>query len=122
MVAPTRDERIPAVAGAIAPGAASSTRDGPHSPAESPYAYLPRLVRRPERDALGAQVVSGQDELLDAAAIQLDNFIAGRHMDFRLPMAVRDVDGNELQLSAWSLTTQMQRARSVGVGKGPGGD
>jgi len=77
-----------------------------------PHVYQPRRPRiAPE--TFGRRVAPGQDKLLDAAIRQLDNYLAGRRMDFPLPTTIPDVDGDPIHLSVWDLVTHVQRSRAT---------
>ncbi|MEY9894470.1 O6-methylguanine-DNA--protein-cysteine methyltransferase [Catenulispora sp. MAP5-51] len=74
--------------------------------------YQPSRPRRLTTENLGRPVAKGEDELLDAAATQLDHYLAGRRTNGRLPMTIPDADGKPIQLSAWELVTRIQHRRA----------
>lgn len=66
--------------------------------------YFRHHIRRPAQEALGTEVDSGADPLLDAAAAQLTEYLAGGRRDFDLPF---DAQGDAFQHAVWSILEEI---------------
>jgi methylated-DNA-[protein]-cysteine S-methyltransferase len=66
--------------------------------------YFRHHIRRPAQEAFGTEVDSGADPLLDAAAAQLTEYLAGGRRDFDLPF---DAQGDAFQHAVWSILEEI---------------
>ncbi|WP_238011404.1 hypothetical protein KZZ52_32890 [Dactylosporangium sp. AC04546] len=72
--------------------------------------YFRHHVRRPSQEAFdseafGSEVVDSTDSLLNEAARQLRDYLAGRRREFDLPLAA---GGDEFQHAVWDIVKGIQ--------------
>ncbi|WP_018179207.1 methylated-DNA--[protein]-cysteine S-methyltransferase [Jongsikchunia kroppenstedtii] len=71
--------------------------------------YFRRHIRRPADDTFGPRMDSGDDVLLDEAARQLTDYLAGDRRVFDLPV---DAVGDDFQRSVWTIACAIARGRT----------
>ncbi|MFB7496500.1 methylated-DNA--[protein]-cysteine S-methyltransferase [Streptomyces sp. NPDC056161] len=67
--------------------------------------YFGRHARRPPQETLGPEVTGSADSLLDEAARQLGDYLAGRRRWFELPLAA---EGDSFQRAVWDIVKSVQ--------------
>ncbi|MBB1242902.1 methylated-DNA--[protein]-cysteine S-methyltransferase [Streptomyces durbertensis] len=76
--------------------------------------YFAEHARRPAQEAFGPRVTPGEDGLLDDAAGQLHDYLAGRRRDFALPLAPH---GDAFQLDVWELVATVTHGTTTTYGE-----
>ncbi|HWC22771.1 MAG TPA: methylated-DNA--[protein]-cysteine S-methyltransferase [Flexivirga sp.] len=75
--------------------------------------YFRHHVRRPDTSALGPRIPAAEDPLLTEAAGQLTGYLAGRRVEFDLPLAPV---GDEFQQRVWSIVAAIPRGSTTTYG------
>ena len=75
--------------------------------------YFPHHWYRPAQDSLGAEVPVAEDALLNLAAGQLGEYLAGKRASFELPVAT---NGDPFQERVWGLLRDIPRGETVTYG------
>ncbi|MFG1925955.1 methylated-DNA--[protein]-cysteine S-methyltransferase [Cryptosporangium sp. NPDC048952] len=76
--------------------------------------YFCSHVRRPAQDTFGPEVVASTDALLDGAAQQLGDYLAGERIEFDLPLAA---DGDAFQHAVWDIVSSIPRGERTTYGR-----
>ncbi|MFJ6987268.1 MULTISPECIES: methylated-DNA--[protein]-cysteine S-methyltransferase [unclassified Streptomyces] len=76
--------------------------------------YFRQHARRPAREALGHETDSAADPLLDEAARQLGDYLAGRRRDFDLPL---ETEGDTFQRAVWDIVKRIQCGDTTTYGR-----
>jgi len=76
--------------------------------------YFRHHIRRPAQDTFGPEAPMGADELLDEAARQLLDYLAGRRHEFDLPLAA---DGDAFQHEVWDIVTEIPFGETTTYGR-----
>ncbi len=76
--------------------------------------YFRHHIRRPARETFGPEVAAAADPLLDEAARQLLDHLAGRRHEFDLPLAAR---GDEFQQAVWNVVATIPRGETITYGE-----
>jgi methylated-DNA-[protein]-cysteine S-methyltransferase len=66
--------------------------------------YFPKHWYPPAADAIGVRVEAANDQLLAAAAVQLNDYLDGKSTTFDLPIATH---GDEFQESVWAMLKEI---------------
>lgn len=75
--------------------------------------YFPGHWTRPDQAAWGEPVRAGEDEVLDHAAAQLDDYLAGGRTTFDVPL---DLVGSPRARELWDLLTEIPFGRTTTYG------
>jgi methylated-DNA-[protein]-cysteine S-methyltransferase len=73
--------------------------------------YFAHHIRRPAAETFGP---AGADELLDEAARQLLDYLAGGRREFDLPL---EADGDAFQRSVWTIVDEIPFGRTTTYGR-----
>ncbi|MFJ8152503.1 methylated-DNA--[protein]-cysteine S-methyltransferase [Streptomyces sp. NPDC094468] len=76
--------------------------------------YFRRHARRPARETFGPEVTDATDPLLNEAARQLRDYLAGRRRRFDLPLAA---EGDSFQLAVWEIVKSIQCGDTTTYGR-----
>jgi methylated-DNA-[protein]-cysteine S-methyltransferase len=76
--------------------------------------YFRHHIRRPAQDTFGPEAPMGAEELLDEAARQLLDYLAGRRHEFDLPLAA---DGDAFQHEVWDIVTEIPFGETTTYGR-----
>jgi methylated-DNA-[protein]-cysteine S-methyltransferase len=76
--------------------------------------YFRHHVRRPAQDTFGPEVPAGADGLLDEAARQLLDYLAGRRHEFELPVAA---DGDAFKHAVWDIVSDIPFGETTTYGR-----
>lgn len=76
--------------------------------------YFRSHIRRPAQATFGPEVVASTDALLDSAARQLNDYLAGERTEFDLPLAA---DGDALQRAVWDIVSGIPRGETTTYGR-----
>ena len=76
--------------------------------------YFRHHVRRPAQSTIGPEVVASTDSLLNDAARQLSDYLAGERAEFDLPLAA---EGQEFQRAVWEIVANIPRGETTSYGR-----
>lgn len=76
--------------------------------------YFRRHVRRPAQEEFGPEVTGSTDSLLNEAARQLRDYLAGRRREFDLPLAA---EGDSFQHAVWDIVKSIQCGETTTYGR-----
>ncbi|MFF4963167.1 methylated-DNA--[protein]-cysteine S-methyltransferase [Streptomyces sp. NPDC001222] len=76
--------------------------------------YFRHHVRRPSQEAFGPEVADSTDGLLNEAARQLRDYLAGRRRQFDLPLAA---EGDSFQHAVWDIVKSIQCGDTTTYGR-----
>ncbi|MGW4032012.1 methylated-DNA--[protein]-cysteine S-methyltransferase [Streptomyces sp. NPDC004838] len=76
--------------------------------------YFRRHVRRPPQETFGPEIGDSTDSLLNEAARQLCDYLAGRRRRFDLPLAA---EGNSFQRAVWDIVKSVQCGDTITYGR-----
>lgn len=76
--------------------------------------YFRHHIRRPAQETFGPEVAAAADPLLDEAARQLLDHLAGRRPEFDLPLAAR---GDAFQQAVWTIVATIPRGETTTYGE-----
>ncbi len=76
--------------------------------------YFRQHIRRPSQESFGPEVANPTDPLLNEAARQLGEYLAGDRAEFDLPLAG---DGDLFQQAVWELVTRIPRGETMTYGR-----
>lgn len=75
--------------------------------------YFRSHVRRPAQDTFGPEVIASTDALLNEAAQQLNDYLAGKPTGFELPLAA---EGDAFQHAVWGIVAAIPRGETTTYG------
>jgi methylated-DNA-[protein]-cysteine S-methyltransferase len=76
--------------------------------------YFRHHIRRPAQNTFGREVAVSADPLLDKAARQLFDYLAGEREEFDLPLAA---EGDEFQRVVWGIVADIPRGDTTTYGR-----
>jgi methylated-DNA-[protein]-cysteine S-methyltransferase len=76
--------------------------------------YFPQHWHPPHPGSIGPRVDASEDSLLDAARVQLVEFVAGERTSFELPTAT---SGDEFQERVWAMLREIPFGETVTYGE-----
>ena len=76
--------------------------------------YFRHHIRRPAQETFGPGVAVGADGLLDEAARQLLDYLAGHRPEFGLPLAA---DGDQFQHAVWDIVSGIPFGETTTYGR-----
>ena len=76
--------------------------------------YFRHHVRRPAQDTFGPEVIASTDALLNEAARQLSDYLAGKRAEFELPLAA---EGDAFQRVVWDIVARIPHGETTTYGR-----
>jgi methylated-DNA-[protein]-cysteine S-methyltransferase len=76
--------------------------------------YFQHHTRRPAQATFGPEVIASADPLLNEAARQLCDYLAGERTEFDLPLAA---EGNAFQHAVWDIVAGIPRGETTTYGR-----
>jgi methylated-DNA-[protein]-cysteine S-methyltransferase len=76
--------------------------------------YFRHHIRRPAQSTFGPEVIASTDTLLNEAARQLSDYLAGERTEFDLPLAA---EGQEFQRAVWNIVACIPRGETTTYGR-----